>query len=128
MNLLPWAFVVVQDRKLLKEFSDRSKVLVAKADKPARLKERPADREFNIFYNAGTLIVICAKPAGQHPVWDCCLAAQNLMLAAHAAGIATCPIGLACTSRREKLSREFARSVSYFFALSFLTLILSIAP
>jgi hypothetical protein len=69
--------------------------LVAKADKPAKLKERLAEPEFNIFYNAGTWIVICAKPAGQHPVWDCCLAAQNLILAAHAAGIATCPIGLA---------------------------------
>jgi hypothetical protein len=52
MNLQPWAFVVVQDRKLLKEFSDRSKDLIAKADKPAKLKERHTDPEFNIFYNA----------------------------------------------------------------------------
>jgi nitroreductase len=41
------------------------------------------------------LIVIFAKPVGQHPDWDCCLAAQNLMLAAQGFGLATCPIGLA---------------------------------
>jgi len=103
MNLLPWAFVVVQDRKLLKEFSDRSKDLIAKADKTAKLKERLTDPEFNIFYNAGTLIVICAKPARQHPDWDCCLAAQNLMLVT-CGGDGDVPNRscLACTSRREK--------------------------
>ena len=36
-----------------------------------------------------------ARPVGAHPDWDCCFAAQNLMLAAHAQGLATCPIGLA---------------------------------
>jgi hypothetical protein len=101
MNLQSWAVVVVQDRKLLKEFFDRSKDLIAKADKPAKLKERLTDPEFNIFYNAGTLIVICAKPARQHPDWDCCLPAQILMLAAHAAEIATCPIGLAWPALQE---------------------------
>ena len=50
---------------------------------PAELETMLADPAFNIFYNAGTLIVIFAKPIGQHPDWDCCLAAQNLMLAAH---------------------------------------------
>jgi hypothetical protein len=54
-----------------------------------------ADPNYNIFYNAGTLVVICAKPGGLNPAEDCCLAAQNLMLAAHAAGLGTCPIGFA---------------------------------
>jgi nitroreductase len=54
-----------------------------------------ADPNFNIFYNTGTLIVICAKPVGLHPEWDCCLAAQNLMLEACELGLGTCPIGFA---------------------------------
>jgi nitroreductase len=53
------------------------------------------DPAYNIFYNSGTLILICAKPVGQHPEWDCCLAAQNLMLTAYDMGLGTCPIGLA---------------------------------
>jgi nitroreductase len=99
MNLQPWAFAVIQDKAWLKQHSDRAKELVGSssefARKPPELKAMLADPEFNIFYNAGTLIVICAKPVGAHPDWDCCLAAQNLMLAAHAQGLATCPIGLA---------------------------------
>ena len=99
MNLQPWAFAVIQDKGWLKRHSDRAKVLVINspefAQKRAELKAMLADPEFNIFYNAGTLIVICARSIGAHPDWDCCFAAQNLMLAAHAQGLATCPIGLA---------------------------------
>lgn len=99
MNLQPWAFAVIQDKDWLKRHSDRAKVLVVNrpefAQKRAELKAMLADPEFNIFYNAGTLIVVWARPVGAHPDWDCCFAAQNLMLAAHAQGLATCPIGLA---------------------------------
>jgi nitroreductase len=59
------------------------------------MKKVISDPAFNIFHNAGTLIVVCAKPIGQHADWDCCFAAQNLMLTAHALGLATCPIGFA---------------------------------
>jgi len=99
INQQPWAFAVIQDKALLKSYSDRAKVLiaetVAKGAAPAELKAMLSEPSFNIFYNSGTLIVIFAKPIGQHPDWDCCLAAQNLMLAAHAMGLGACPIGLA---------------------------------
>ena len=99
VNHQPWAFVVIQDKSLLRSYSDRAKALLAKSVDikliAFELEETLADREFNIFYNAGTLIIICAKPIGQHPDWDCCLAAQNLMLAAHGLGLGTCPIGFA---------------------------------
>ena len=42
--------------------------------------------DYNVFHHAGTLIVICAKPALHHAADDCFLAAQNLMLAAHGMG------------------------------------------
>jgi nitroreductase len=99
VNLQPWAFSVVQDEARLRRWSDRAKDLTLHAlggpPLPDELRLRLADPEFNIFYDAGTLIVICAKPLGQHPDWDCCLAAQNLMLAAHAMGLGTCVVGLA---------------------------------
>src|SRR5690242_17994477 len=57
------------------------------------LREMLNDPHFNIFYNANTLLVILAKPAGLNPDEDCFLAAQNFMLAAHAQGVGTCPIG-----------------------------------
>jgi len=99
VNHQPWVFAVIQDKQLLQTYSDRAKSLFARnADLSSlvpQLKERLADPAFNIFYNAATLIVIYAKPIGEHPDWDCCLAGQNLMLAAHAMGLGTCPIGFA---------------------------------
>jgi len=99
VNHQPWAFAVVQDKTLLKRYSDRAKVLFAKttdlSSMPPHIRTMLADPAFDIFYNADTLIIICAKPIGQHPDWDCCLAGQNLMLAAHGMGLGTCPIGFA---------------------------------
>jgi nitroreductase len=99
VNSQPWAFVIIQNKALLKAYSDRAKVLCAevfaKDAAHAELMRMIADPAYNIFYNSGTLIVICAKPLGQHPDWDCCLAAQNLMLTAYDMGLGTCPIGLA---------------------------------
>lgn len=99
VNMQPWAFVVIQDKNLLQRYSDRAKVLFDQTlDRNSGLLafgSISADPNFNIFYNAGTLIVICAKPVGLHPEWDCCLAAQNLMLEACELGLGTCPIGFA---------------------------------
>ncbi|MCX7780927.1 MAG: nitroreductase [Negativicutes bacterium] len=99
MNAQPWAFAIIEDKELLKCYSDRAKSLLlsAMSDYPQLEKYRGAlsSPEFNIFYNAPTLIIIYAKPAGPHPATDCCLAAQNLMLAAHAVGLGTCWIGFA---------------------------------
>ena len=54
-----------------------------------------ADSSYDVFHGAPALVVICATFPEAQAAEDCCLAAQNLMLAAHAAGLATCPIGLA---------------------------------
>jgi hypothetical protein len=43
-----------------------------------------ADPAFNIFYDAGSLIVVCCKARGRFVDADCWLAAENVMLAATA--------------------------------------------
>ena len=97
----PWAFAIVQDGNTLKRLSDTVKeLLVGGADPIHRVLgghalERFTSPQFNAFYNAGTLIVIYGKPLGPFVVADCWLAAENLMLAACANGLGTCPIGLA---------------------------------
>jgi nitroreductase len=96
----PWAFAIVQDMTLLKSLSDRAKLIFAvdarrtHPDQASHLLEMVENPDFNIFYNAGTLIVICAKPKGSFVVADCWLAAENLMLAAYAMGLGSCVIGL----------------------------------
>lgn len=99
MNEQPWAFVVVQDPEQLTRYSERVKAQVLKRLKPDsplnRYRDMLADPDYHVFHRAGTLIIICARPAAHNGVEDCSLAAQNLMLAAHAMGLATCPIGFA---------------------------------
>ena len=108
MHEEPWQFVVIQDAAMLKRCSDRAKASWARqADQHRDLHEageatarahfahQLTDPEFSLFYNAGTLIVICAKAMGPFVVADCWLAAENLMLAASAMGLGTCCIGSA---------------------------------
>jgi nitroreductase len=97
----PWAFVIVQDIAALKSLSDRAKKCFA-AEAPqshpeqaSRLLDILAQPDFNIFYNAGTLIVICGRPKGPFVVADCWLAAENLLLAARSMGLGSCVIGFA---------------------------------
>lgn len=97
----PWAFVVVQDVNLLKRLSDRAKPLLVEEAQRAH-RDRGGHRleifespDFNLFYDAGTLIVICGKSMGPYVVADCWLAAENLMLAACSMGLGSCVIGSA---------------------------------
>ena len=97
----PWEFVVVQDTQTLKRLSDRCKTFFldeaqrAHLDRGGHLIEHFARPDFNIFYNASALIVICARPLGPFVAADCWLAAENLMLAACSLELGSCVIGSA---------------------------------
>jgi nitroreductase len=107
MHAEPWAFAVIQDRKVLTRLSNLAKASW-KAPRdgspavgaPRSTSERQAasllsEPQFNVFYDAGTLILICARAGGALAAADCWVAAQNLMLAATDMGLGTCPIGFA---------------------------------
>ncbi|HKD11521.1 MAG TPA: nitroreductase [Thermoanaerobaculia bacterium] len=97
MGLEPWAFVVIEDRDRLARFSDEVKKELARGgEEPSQeLADMLRDPSFNISYGAPALVIVCATSPKRQAAEDCCLAAQNFMLAAHAEGLATCPIGLA---------------------------------
>jgi len=91
MHAEPWAFVVVQDIARLHHFSELAKSSWhGQQFASAFLRE-----DFNVFYGASTLIVICARPTGPFAEADCWLAAENLMLAATEMGLGSCCIGAA---------------------------------
>jgi nitroreductase len=117
MHAEPWGFVVVQDKALLKRLSDRAKAILLDDMKSgrelttdpavkARLQRTLGDPSFNIFYDAGTLIVTCRKHLGPYTEADCWLAAENLMLAACARGLGTCCIGFAIAVLNEPDIKE----------------------
>lgn len=100
MNSQPWAFGAIQDANLLLDISNRAKAyLLATLDERPLLQKYRASFEnpdFNIFYNASSLLIVFVKPGlSPDPKTDCCLAAENLMLAAHDLGLGTCWIGFA---------------------------------
>jgi len=99
VNLQPWTFTVVRDRKLLDQISrDAKQHLKATLPEGARtehFRSMLGDPQFQIFYNAPALILISGEAQGPWIVEDCALAAQNLMLSAHAAGLGSCWIGFA---------------------------------
>lgn len=105
MHREPWAFVVVQDRATLQRLSERAKsmqnepevavgwgsAVPSRHDHPSRLD----DPAFNLFHDAGTLVVVCRSDDSRFAEADCWLAAGNLMTEAAARGLGTCCIGLA---------------------------------
>ena len=101
VHLEPWVFAILQDTSALKRLSDRAKPLFleevqrAHLDRGGHALDIFASPDFNMFYNAGTLIIVCGKPMGPFVVADCWLAAENLILAACSMGLGTCVIGAA---------------------------------
>ena len=97
VNQQPYTFTVVRDRNVLDRVSRdaKSHMLATMAASPHAnyFRMRLSEPNFHIFYHAPVLIVIAAISQGPWIVEDCALAAENLMLAAYAAGLGTCWIG-----------------------------------
>lgn len=97
----PWGFVVIQDRQLLQELSDYAKprflheMHIHAHHDIHQLEAMFSKPDFNIFYNAGTLIIICGRADASFYLADCWMAAENLMLSACSLGLGSCVIGSA---------------------------------
>ncbi len=99
-NLQPWEFVVITNKDFIKEISDSCKRKMLKtleADPDNYLKRYEAslrNMDLNIFYNAPCLIYIVAPKSAPLAMFDCSMAACNMMLSARARGLGSCWIGL----------------------------------
>lgn len=95
MNLQPWAFAVIRGAPRLQGLAQRIKPYLLEHLPPhSPLAAHLSDPDFEIFYGAPALIIVCARNADTQSAEDCCLAAQSLMLAAHDKGLGSCWIGL----------------------------------
>lgn len=98
----PWFFVVIQNKEMMQRMSDhcKSRLLTnledATNDKAVQYKKKLGTEEFNIFYGAPVLVIVLGSSEGFTTDYDCCLCAENMMLAAHSMGIGSCWIGTAC--------------------------------
>lgn len=98
-NTQPWAFVIVEDKQFMQQWSEQSKRMLLKEmdAKPHLQKYRGLmnKKNFNIFYDAPCLLLIYGNSEFPSYVLDCSLAAQNIMLTAHDLGLGSCWIGFA---------------------------------
>lgn len=100
MHQEPWVFAIIQDKDVLKRLSEDAKQMVLEEQRPitklfGKILNQAKDKDFNIFYNAATMIGIYGKPMGEFVSADCWLAAQNVLLAAYGANLGSCVIGFA---------------------------------
>ena len=99
MNLQPWAFFLVEGRGALSQYSERAKRHLVETLEPGsplyHYRGQLSDPAFDIFYGAPLLTVIAATCDTVQAAEDCCMAAQNMMLAAYGMGLGTCCIGFA---------------------------------
>ncbi len=111
-NRQTWRFIVVNDRDTIARLSEESRGnLVAELDSNPtsyfkRYEGALRNPEFNVFYNAPGLVIICGDERSHSLQVDCALAASYLMLSAAARGLGTCWVDLGSHIRDPKLLEE----------------------
>ena len=93
MHKEPWRFIVITDRKMINELSDRVKKRAGIIGHAPRFAERFTSREDTIFYGAPLLIIVIAPKENEWAHIDCGILAQTMFLAAHSLGLGSCYIG-----------------------------------
>ena len=100
-NLQPWKFMVITNKEIMREISERSKKALIPMLAPIKKSSKKIEDFITflstegtyMFYNAPVLIVIFGNENALTTDYDCAMAAQNMMLAAHSRGIGSCWIG-----------------------------------
>jgi len=106
-NVQPWEFVVITDMAFMKEINNSCKrkmleSIEADPRSPWKGYETTArNAKHNMFYNAPCLIYIVAPRSASLGIFDCSMAAANLMLSARARNLGSCWIGLAASPEYE---------------------------
>ena len=111
-NNQPWKFIVISDKKLIKQMSDVSKATILadiKKNPNSSLKiyEKPLQNpDFNVFYDAPCLVCIVGKTGVPTIAVDCALAGSYLMLSAASRGLGTCWVELGKEIRDPRLLKK----------------------
>jgi nitroreductase len=97
MNLQPWSFAVLLGRERVEGYAKRAKAWLltslSQTSYEPSIRHMLEDPQFVLFHHAPALVVVLAKSSGTQAAEDCCLAAENLMLAARNEGLGSCWIG-----------------------------------
>lgn len=121
-NMQPWSFLAIKNKETLRRLSDAGKKAMIPLIEPVK-DTSPKTKDFyvflrskstDLFYNAPVLVIILGSKNVMTSDWDCAMAAQNMMLAAHSRGIGSCWIGgLLPALMDERLLKELGAPEGY---------------
>lgn len=98
-GLEPWGFVIIKDKDEIDSLSEMTKkYILDNFEQYPYLHQYESwlkNSKFSVFNHANTLLLIYGDTESHWYVYDCTLAAGNIMLAAHSMGIGSCWIGFA---------------------------------
>lgn len=92
LNKQPWQIRVVKNEQWLKELNNRF-LAYAEGKTFQGSAANYKDPGFSIFHHAPVFIVIARDKNNPVSSLDCGIILQNILLAAHATGLGTCPLG-----------------------------------
>jgi nitroreductase len=108
-NEQPWQFIIVSDRSLLNEISEDCKnallqrIALSPNDYAKKYESILSKKEYNIFYNAQTLVYIVGSKKLKNTEINCAVAAAYFMLSAVELGLGTCWVSFARFVQDEKI-------------------------
>ena len=121
MNQQKWHFTVIQNRAKLDKMVKTIRENLLKS--PVEFfRERAKNPEFNVFYQAPTVVIITADEKAIFVDFDCGAAAENIALAATSLGIDSCIIGMSGalfeSENADKIKQELGIPEGYKFVIS----------
>jgi len=107
-NEQSWHFTVVQDKEVMNKLNSATKQEMRKQESE-KLRQYGQDENFDIFYDAPTIVVVSGKKTAIVPNIDCAAATQNMLIAAESLNIGSCWIGLLAHLFRSDEKGEYSR-------------------
>lgn len=100
-NMQPWSFIVITNKDIMRKISEHGKrALIPMIESMKNISQKVNDfliflktEGTDMFYNAPVMVIILGNKNGLTTDYDCSMAAQTMMLAAHSKGIGSCWIG-----------------------------------
>jgi len=89
MNQQSWHFTVVRNKEIIQKINQTVRGIFQNSGNK-RFEEMAKSENFNVFYNAPTLIIVSGDEKAIAPECDCALAMENIFLAAASLGISSC--------------------------------------
>ena len=111
-NEQPWKFIIVNDRLLMEKISDEAKKNILKRivlnpnDYAKKYEKMLMNENYNIFYNAPSVVFIIGERKLKNAKINCSLAASYFMMSAASRNLGTCWINFATEIESPDLKKK----------------------